>query len=200
MRNNFLPNLPDRDVKVVVMSTISDELVNNVKSLGIDIIPSSKIEHLLQFEKYHSDMQIFHYNRDTVFVLKECTTLQEKLKPYFKNIILPEKCIERKYPDNVLLNCVSIDDKIICNSNTIDNSIKKEISDNKVFNVNQGYTKCSTCVVSNDAIITSDKSIWKATRKDFDVIFPVVPTFIIVPETVGNMQASFATEISALIA
>ena len=32
MRNNFLPNLPDRDVKVVVMSTISDELVNNVYS------------------------------------------------------------------------------------------------------------------------------------------------------------------------
>ena len=168
----FNPNLPDRRVKMVVMSTIYQNLNKKIEELGIKIIPTENIDKLLTFERYHADMQIFHYDRETVFVLQECKKLQNYLKKYFKNVIIADKKILKKYPYNVLMNGVSICNKIICKANCLDTSIQNIIFKNKniIINTNQGYTKCSVCVVSDDAIITSDKSIYKSAQKNFDVL------------------------------
>ena len=113
-----------------------------------------------------------HYNKDTVFVLKECTSLKENLKKYFPNVIEISKNIEKDYPNNVMLNCVVLNGKLICNTKTIaDEVLQMAIKDNlKIINVNQGYTKCSTCIVNENAIITSDKSIYKSCRNEMDVL------------------------------
>lgn len=182
MKINCSPNLPENDVEVVVMSTISQEINSRVEELGVKIIPTEKIEHLLEFEREHADMQIFHYNRETVFLLNECKRLQKDLKKYFSNVILADKMIKKDYPDNVLMNGVSINDKIICNTKTIDNSVKRKIMDKKVLHTNQGYTKCSICVVSDDAIITSDISIKNTAEKDYDVLL-IKPGEIDLPGT-----------------
>lgn len=182
--SNFLPNLPFDDVKVVAMSTINRELCKRVGELGIEIIPSETLDKLLAFEKSHIDIQMLHYDKDTVFVLNECTNLKKDLESYFKNIITINKKIERKYPNNVLLNAVSIDNKIICNYDTVDSTIKKKMEQNRtyVYRVKQGYTKCSTCIVTEDSIITSDKSIYNATQNDFDVLL-IEPGYIDLPGT-----------------
>ena len=117
--SNFKPNLPQDNAKIVVMSTNNKELVNRVEELGVKVLPSENLNKLLIFEQYHTDLQFLHYNKDTVFVLKECTSLKENLK---------------------------------------------------IINANQGYTKCSTCIVNENAIITSDKSIYKSCRNEMDVL------------------------------
>ena len=159
--SNFKPNLPQDNVKIVAMSTNNKELVKRVEELGVKVLPSENLSKLLIFEQYHTDLQFLHYNKDTVFVLKECTSLKENLKKYFPNVIEISKNIDKDYPNNVMLNCVVLNDKLICNSKTIaDEVLQMAIKDNlKIINVNQGYTKCSTCIVNENAIITSDKSI-----------------------------------------
>ena len=170
--SNFIPNLPQDNAKLVVMSTNNKELVNRVEELKIKVLPSENLSKLLIFEQYHTDLQLLHYNKDTVFVLKECTNLKENLKKYFPNVIEISKNIEKDYPNNVMLNCVVLNDKLICNSKTIaDEVLQMAIKDNlKIINANQGYTKCSTCIVNENAIITSDKSIYKSCRNEMDVL------------------------------
>lgn len=170
--SNFIPNLPQDNAKIVVMSTNNKELVNRVEELGIKVLSSENLSKLLIFEQYHTDLQFLHYNKDTVFVLKECTSRKENLKKYFPNVIEISKNIDKDYPNNVMLNCVVLNDKLICNTKTIaDEVLQMAIKDNlKIINVNQGYTKCSTCIVNENAIITSDKSIYKSCRNEMDVL------------------------------
>lgn len=170
--SNFNPNLPHDNAKIVVMSTNNKVLVNRVEELGIKVLPSENLSKLLIFEQYHTDLQLLHYNKDTVFVLNECTSLKENLKKYFSNVIEISKNIDKNYPNNVMLNCVVLNDKLICNTKTIaDEVLQMAIQDNlKIINVNQGYTKCSTCIVNENAIITSDKSIYKSCRNEMDVL------------------------------
>lgn len=170
--SNFIPNLPQDNAKIVAMSTNNKELVNRVEELGIKVLSSENLSKLLIFEQYHTDLQFLHYNKDTVFVLKECTSLKENLKKYFPNVIEISKNIDKDYPNNVMLNCVVLNDKLICNTKTIaDEVLQMAIKDNlKIINVNQGYTKCSTCIVNENAIITSDKSIYKSCRNEMDVL------------------------------
>lgn len=170
--SNFNPNLPENNAKIVVMSTNNKELANRVEELGVKVLSSENLSKLLIFEQYHTDLQLLHYNKDTVFVLKECTSLKENLKKYFPNVIEISKNIEKDYPNNVMLNCVVLNDKLICNTKTIaDEVLQMAIRDNlKIINVNQGYTKCSTCIVNENAIITSDKSIYKSCRNEMDVL------------------------------
>lgn len=170
--SNFKPNLPQDNAIIVVMSTNNKELVKRVEELGVKVLPSENLSKLLIFEQYHTDLQFLHYNKDTVFVLKECTSLKENLKKYFPNVIEISKNIDKDYPNNVMLNCVVLNDKLICNSKTIaDEVLQMAIKDNlKIINVNQGYTKCSTCIVNENAIITSDKSIYKSCSNEMDVL------------------------------
>ena len=170
--SNFIPNLPQDNAKLVVMSTNNKELVNRVEELGIKVLSSVNLSKLLIFEQYHTDLQFLHYNKDTVFVLNECTSLKGNLKKYFPNVIEISKNIKKDYPNNVMLNCVVLNDKLICNSKTIaDEVLQMAIKDNlKIINANQGYTKCSTCIVNENAIITSDKSIYKSCRNEMDVL------------------------------
>lgn len=69
-----------------------------------------------------------------------------------------------KYPLDVPLNVASLGNTLICNPKTCAKEIlifaKEEGM--AIINVNQGYTKCSTLIVDDHAIITEDESIYKA--------------------------------------
>lgn len=170
--NSFLPNLPIENVKTVVMSTINTDLIKRVEELKIKVIPSYNINELLSFEQSHSDLQILHFDSKTIFVAKECKNLQHKLSKHFDNIIIINKDLEKTYPNNVMLNSVVLSNKLICNTKTVSNEIldKAYINNFKIIHTNQGYTKCSTCIVNENSIITSDSSIYKACKNKIDVL------------------------------
>lgn len=81
------------------------------------------------------------------------------------------KCCE--YPYNIGFNCVSVGNKLICNSKYTCKAVLEfaEPMNYEIIDVNQGYAKCSTCVINNNAIITEDISIAKcAERKGIEVL------------------------------
>lgn len=182
--SSFSPNLPVDNVKTVVMSTEFKNISKAIGELGIKIIPTNSIEKFYPFEQRHADMQFFHYKSDTAFILKESVYLKEKLESYIKNVIVIDEIAEEKYPKNVMLNAVSINDKVICNPNSISKNISQILEHKRtyVYRVGQGYTKCSTCIVDEKSIITSDKSIYNTCKDDFDVLL-IRPGFIELPGT-----------------
>lgn len=71
--------------------------------------------------------------------------------------------IDSEYPKDVLFNAAAVGNKLICRLDAVSEKIKMGYD---IINVKQGYAKCSTCVVSDNAIITADNSIAKAAEKN----------------------------------
>lgn len=144
----------------IIVSGEFPEICKNLKFFGYEIIHSEKLDCFYSFEQTHADMQCLKI-KDTFFVLKNCRTLSEKLKNLGLKVIITSSKATEKYPDNVLLNGVYINNKLYCKENSIDKSVKDFCSNEniEIVNVNQGYTKCSTAVI-DDKFITADIGIF----------------------------------------
>jgi radical SAM superfamily enzyme len=72
------------------------------------------------------------------------------------------------YPQDIAYNAVITKDFLIHNLDYTDTllSMHSTYTNKKLIPVKQGYTKCSTVVVNNDSVITSDQGIYQA-AKDF---------------------------------
>ena len=79
-------------------------------------------------------------------------------------LILSNEEMGEKYPNDVKFNAALVGNKLICNRKTVSKLILAEAEKNgcEIIHVSQGYTKCSVCIVSENAIITSDKPIFDA--------------------------------------
>ncbi len=162
----------------VLMAPTEPELTESLLSLGITVIATQRVECLLENEQYHTDMQalIIH---GTAFVPEDCTNTAEALKAFGYKIVHC-KALSKKYPDNILLNVALIGDKLFCKESAVAEEIKNFSIENniKIVNVNQGYTKCSTLVLSNNAIITADETIYKAALNNSINVLKISPGYI----------------------
>ncbi|MGH4051509.1 MAG: DUF6873 family GME fold protein [Clostridium sp.] len=86
-----------------------------------------------------------------------------------------------EYPYDVSLNALSIGNLLVHSINSTDPALLSFFKHKKLINVKQGYTKCSTCIVNDHAIITADVSISKAlTPMKIDVLL-LPPGDILLP-------------------
>lgn len=147
------------------MSGQFPDMAMELKKYGFQVIFSENLDFLYDFESQHADIQCLKI-KDRIFVHKDSFYLKTKLKSLGYEVICTEKSLERKYPKNILLNGVYLNEKLYCYEKAIDNSIKKYCAENniEIINVNQGYTKCSTAVIGK-GFITSDKGIYEAMRQ-----------------------------------
>lgn len=167
------PNLPEKKVKTVIISGEYPEFCTELNMLGINTVQTSACDCLAPGEQYHADLQAIHINNNKMIILNECILLQRKLSQLGVDFEICELNTEKKYPKNVYLNALILDNKILCNTKTIYNYMKNisEKEQKILISVKQGYTKCSCAVVSNNAIITSDNGIYNAaTKKGIDVL------------------------------
>ena len=113
----------------------------------------------------HPDMLIFRKGKTLVTFAgyyEKNRSLFDSLEGY-EIITAPEK-VGREYPDDILLNALSLADTLYCKAESISSTLSGMFS--WVWNVKQGYTACSVCKVSDDAIITADKGIARAVEKN----------------------------------
>ncbi len=77
------------------------------------------------------------------------------------------------YPRDIGLNCAVVGKNIICNSQYTEQSVLDLAAKNgfRIIDVRQGYSKCSVCIVDDNAIITEDTGIAnKCLQNDIDVL------------------------------
>ena len=134
----------------VIMSGKYPELVSAMHDRGFKVIPTKRVTCFHQPEQFHADMQILRI-RDRIFTLDTC-----RRKP------------SRDYPNNVLLNCLFLGNRLYGKLSAIDETVLEYCKEQEIelVNVNQGYTRCSTLVVNDNAVITADPSIEDALRKN----------------------------------
>lgn len=87
-----------------------------------------------------------------------------------------------KYPFDIIYNCAATGKFFIHNLKFTNKDLKKRAEDlGMIFiNVKQGYTKCNVVVINEDAIITSDMGIYKAT-KDLLKVLLISPGQVLLP-------------------
>lgn len=159
----MLPYLPISKPKYVIIDyRANDDVLRTIKKLNIEIIKTIKCSELQDPVVGHPDMvlhpitnrkiivapNVFHYYKE-VFAKKDI------------KIIKGEKFLCRNYPDNIAYNIARIGEYAFHNFKYTDPVVKYYFEKEKLnlININQGYSKCSTAIIDNKAIITSDYAI-----------------------------------------
>lgn len=149
-------------MKTVIMSDLYPCFCKEFEKYGYNIIPSKNITAFSNPERKHADMQALRIN-DKLFTLENCV-----------------KKAGETYPENILLNCLFLNNTLYGRLDSTDNSVLDYCRNNniKLVNVNQGYTRCSTLAINNNAVITADKSIEKALKNNGAEVLLINPGYI----------------------
>ena len=158
-------------------NSISSTALSELKKEGFEPVLLPSATYLQEGVASHTDMLIFiglgkvfcheNYYKNNREIIDEIATLTNC------EICLSNEPTGAKYPSDVLFNACLVRNKLICNEKTVSKLILDAARECEceVIRVSQGYTKCSICVVSDNAIITSDNGIAKACRaRDIDVL------------------------------
>ena len=151
---------------LVVDFRISKKSLNTLKDLGYKIIKT-------QPETTVSDAICGHPD----IVLCKLKNHDHVAKATFRGFLIGEtgceiiegnSILNKSYPFDIAYNAALVGNNLFCKEKYTDISILNYCKNNhiKVLNVNQGYAKCSICVVSDNAIITADKNIFNAAVKN----------------------------------
>lgn len=161
-----------------VMSDKYPCFVREIEKLGNTVITSDTVNTFPIPEQRHADMQILPIN-SKVFILNECKLLASKLSN--KNIIYCKNKAGDRYPKNILLNFLYINNTLYGKLSAIDKNLLVYCRNNniKTVNVNQGYARCSTLVVNDNAAVTSDLSIKKALKNNGVEVLLISPGNIV---------------------
>jgi len=157
-----IPNLPTGIVSRVIIGENNNKTKSALQKLGIIVIETTCSTNVHPNVATHADLQFCHLKDDIAVVASEQTILRNLLYDLdFSKVTFCEKSLGDEYPDDVLLNCAFVNDCVIYNPETVSEEILSFIknSDLTEITVNQGYTKCSVAIVSDNAIITEDVSI-----------------------------------------
>ena len=162
------PNLPQSKVCTVAVSDYSEKLMKKLAELNIKTIITASSKNLDEKINYHTDMLLLNYAKSRVlFDKSQKNNIVKYLTIGYRGDLIKD-AVKSPYPNDSRLNVVFVGDRLICNPQTTDEFILKYASDNgfKIIPVNQGYTKCSVCLINDNALITDDKSIHNACTAD----------------------------------
>lgn len=170
-------NLPQTRVSTVVMS---GEYVNIIKrverELKIRIIKTIESYELPYPERFHADMQIHQCGNALTIIRNSCSILENKIRnlDICKNIVICDRSSLSDYPNNITLNAAHIGDYLLCKKSHSYKDLLLWYIDKgvRILDVKQGYARCSTAIISHNAVITDDESILKSCKRfnDIDVL------------------------------
>lgn len=165
------PYLPDGQVHTILAGDGLRDYEMALKKIGISTIYSEKAKPVAGALASHADLVAFSAGKGRFVLAPEQEVLAKKLSKHgiqctFGNPLM------NGYPQEAKYNAVKIGKTLICNPKTVDFSIfclaKEE--DCAIISCRQGYTKCSVCVVNDNALLTDDPGIANAVHPFFDVL------------------------------
>ena len=137
-----------------------------LSDLGFEIFSLKPDERLPLPIRSHSDTLIFTL-KNKIFVsrayLENNPALFQKLKA-LGYIIVPCECeLGSEYPKDIAFNVATVGKYAFGRFDFVADEIKHELVDRgyTLIDVKQGYAKCSTAIINDNAIITADSGIAK---------------------------------------
>ena len=137
-------------------------IIDALKQEGIEVnllAPFSALENPVDT---HADMILLAID-NTIFVHKDYETLLDG----FEKIIKIDEPMSNKYPNDVLLNIAIVGKKAFCNTKFASKTALAYLEENNfaIHHIAQGYAHCSTCIISENALISADKGIVEVAKR-----------------------------------
>lgn len=177
------PNLPVHAGTVVIGGKYCNILQNGVKKLGVNVIALPHNPYVDARLSGHADLSMLHLGGDRLL-----------LAPYLKGSKFSHQLeemgfdlryadIEQSalYPEDAQMNVCILGDKVIYNLKTVPLTIVNYLTNRSSavqINSRQGYSRCSVCVVSDNAIITADEGICRSAEAYGIDVLKIRPGYI----------------------
>lgn len=147
-------------MNVILDHRASAKTVDALSNLDYNVIKTPRVDHIYTTICGHTDIMLHKLDEKTI-------VCEPTVYDYFKEklpdvkVIKGNTILSEKYPFDIAYNAAQIGKNLICNEKYTDSIILEYCFKNgiKIINTKQGYSKCSICIISDDAIITSDKNI-----------------------------------------
>ena len=147
----------------------SDEIRASLASLGFEILSVPENKRLDAPVSAHPDMRLFALGRK-IFISgeerEELSEITHKLEELGYEIVYSKVSLSKKYPADIAFNCFAVGKYLFGNLPHLASEILEAAKDEGYIpvHVNQGYAKCSTVIVDDNSIITTDPSIYTAAK------------------------------------
>lgn len=162
---------------------ISHEEMKSLENLNCKVILSEPCNSLYPAICGHPDILMHFIDDNNVIIHKDTSSsFEESLKALNLTVLRSNKSLTSKYPDDIILNAVNTSNFFMHSIKHTDKALLEKVSTKTLINVKQGYTKCSTAVLSDETFITSDVHIYKELNGlGYDVLL-LPPGDIILPQ------------------
>ncbi|MDD6795725.1 MAG: hypothetical protein PUE01_10015 [Clostridiaceae bacterium] len=160
----------------------SKEEIKSLEKLSLNPIKVPKCNNLYEAINGHVDIQLHIIDTNHIMVQKDISIdFLNELKINEINYSFSNNNLTSSYPQDIILNAYSNANLFVHNLSYTDKNLLRLQKNKKKIHVKQGYTKCSILPVNENAIITSDKSIYNAlTKENMDVLL-IPPADILLP-------------------
>ena len=151
---------------------------------GFDIIALPPFPRLPTPVASHPDMLIFLSHGKLITHKDYYAIANDKLDKIValtqSELILSSENICAQYPHDILFNAAEIGSHIFGRTSYISHHITNMCAESNLnlIDVKQGYSKCSTCIVDSNTIITYDDSIASAAQKQSIQVLKISPGHI----------------------
>lgn len=173
------PNLPEGKVKLLLLGIpyrhILEESLSELEITPVWLPKNTCADPRLQG---HADLMALYMGNGKIVCVPGIANLLTRLNMH----VIPVKSkLAAQYPNDCLLNGCLLGHCYIHRLDVTDPSVRINLDEIQSLDVKQAYTKCSTCVVHSNAIITSDPGISKiASSHNIDVL-TIRPGYIELP-------------------
>jgi len=161
---------------IICAYNIAEEIEANLLKLGVIPVKLRGFDRFGQFHplSYHPDMFCFNLTENKWIFYDDIYKINKNIIDNLNlNITIAENPKSCEYPRDVGLNAAMFGNNLICNTKYTDKKILEYANQTgkNIIGVKQGYAKCSVCIVDENAIITSDISIYyKSLQNKIDVL------------------------------
>lgn len=177
------PHLPQGKVCLCAVSQRQTYIISELWRRGIDVLEVPPHPRLPGPIADHSDLLLHHLGAGRVVVTDSSPQLAQSLQQFGFNTTLYERGLGSKYPNDISLNCFALNGVLYCLPKHTAEELLNYYQSNigRVQPVNQGYAKCSTCIVNAHSIITADPSIQAAAERNGLDVLGIRPGHIALP-------------------
>ena len=151
----------------IVDFRMPDNIKNALENEGFSVLSMPPFLRLSEPVSSHPDMLMLLHG-STVYTYKEYRQIAKRefdiLEKNGIQIICEDMTPSPDYPKDIAFNCFFLGDKAFGRADSLAPCVHK-IAD-RLINVRQGYSACSTVVLDSSHIITEDKSIADAAERE----------------------------------
>lgn len=177
------PNLPSRAHEVILGEKYCDILEKPLKVRGIDVIKVPDNPCVDKRLSGHADLSVFHRGGKDLLLAPylKGSQFEKTLTSRGFALSFAEIVQQAEYPQDAQMNCCVFGKNIIAAPDVSCTEIVNYFTSKKGYRMTackQGYARCSVCVVDENAIITADRGIAAAARKNGIDVLVIRPGFI----------------------